>query len=184
MSTNCTLVPAQKVLAEMPNALLLDVRTPAEFEDAHIAGSVLHSLSNLDSKTVQELASNKSHCVLVCGSGKRASQAGSQLEAAGLQSVLVLEGGIKAWEAQGLPLERGKKTISLERQVRIAAGSLVLLGVVLAWVHAAAWIVLPAFVGAGLIFAGITDTCGMAMLLARMPWNTRIPKSTKSCCSL
>ena len=71
----------------------------------------------------------------------------------------------------GLPVVRGKKAISLERQVRIAAGSLVLLGVLLGWLVHPAFIGLSAFVGAGLVFAGVTDTCGMGMMLARMPWN-------------
>ena len=80
----------------------------------------------------------------------------------------------------GLPVVRGKKAISLERQVRIAAGSLVLLGAVLYFVHPA-FIGLSAFVGAGLVFAGITDTCGMGMILARMPWN-QVKKTASPCC--
>jgi hypothetical protein len=84
--------------------------------------------------------------------------------------VINIEGGTLSCEQTELPLVRGKKTISLERQVRIAAGSLVLLGLVLSLTHP--WFIgLSGFVGAGLIFAGITDTCGMGMLLARMPWN-------------
>jgi len=82
-----------------------------------------------------------------------------------------VEGGTLAWDQAGLPVTRGKKMMSLERQVRIAAGSLVLIGVVLAWMVHPYLIRLSAFVGAGLVFAGITDTCGMGMLLARMPWN-------------
>ena len=152
-------------------ALLLDVRTPAEFEDAHIEGSVLHPLSALDPAAVAALARDKSACVVVCRSGGRASQAAQKLAAAGISQLQVLEGGVAAWEKAGLPLIHGKKTISLERQVRIVAGAFVFTGAILgAFVHPG-WIVLPAFVGAGLMFAGITDWCGMALLLARMPWN-------------
>jgi rhodanese-related sulfurtransferase len=82
-----------------------------------------------------------------------------------------VDGGTQAWEAAGLPIVRGQKTISLERQVRIAAGSLVVLGAVLGYFVHPYFIGLSAFVGAGLVFAGVTDTCGMGMLLARMPWN-------------
>ena len=90
-----------------------------------------------------------------------------------------VEGGTQAWDAAGLPVIRGQKAISLERQVRIAAGSLVLTGAVLShWVHPW-WIGLSGFVGAGLIFAGITDTCGMGLLLARMPWNNVASCNTK-----
>jgi hypothetical protein len=85
--------------------------------------------------------------------------------------VVNVEGGTQACESSGVPVVRGKKAISLERQVRIAAGSLVLTGVTLGWLVHPGFFGLSAFVGAGLVFAGITDTCGMGMLLARMPWN-------------
>ena len=94
-------------------------------------------------------------------------------------NVVNVEGGTLAWAEAGLPVVRGKKAVSLERQVRIAAGSLVVLGAALSWLLHPAFIALSAFVGAGLIFAGVTDTCGMGMLLARMPWNqTTAPSST------
>ena len=83
-----------------------------------------------------------------------------------------MEGGTQAWDSAGLPVVRGKNTISLERQVRIAAGLLVLLGSLLSWLANPAFIALPSFVGAGLIYAGVSNTCGMGLLLARMPWNT------------
>ena len=99
-----------------------------------------------------------------------------------------MEGGTLACEAANLPVVRGQKAISLERQVRIAAGSLVLIGAILGFWVDPYWIALAAFVGAGLIFAGITDTCGMAMLLARMPWNqvpaedSITPVAKTACC--
>jgi hypothetical protein len=109
--------------------------------------------------------------VLVCRSGKRAEQAYQKLQATGCENLEVLDGGVIAWESAGLPVVRGVRAISLERQVRITAGLLVLLGVILGtWVHPAFY-GLSAFVGAGLVFAGITDWCGMAMVLAKMPWN-------------
>jgi rhodanese-related sulfurtransferase len=99
-------------------------------------------------------------------------------------NVLVLEGGVGAWESAGLPLVRGKETVSLERQVRIAAGSLVLLGVVLGTYVAPAWFILSAFIGAGLVYSGVTDTCGMALVLAKMPWNTRGAGCAAGMCGL
>jgi rhodanese-related sulfurtransferase len=102
----------------------------------------------------------------------RAAQAAEKFAAAGQDRGVVIAGGTQAWIQAGLPVDRGAaKVISLERQVRIAAGSLVLLGLLLGWLVHPAFFGLSAFVGAGLIFAGITDVCGMGLLLARMPWN-------------
>jgi rhodanese-related sulfurtransferase len=92
-----------------------------------------------------------------------------------------VEGGTLAWEAAGLPVVRGQKVISLERQVRIVAGFLVLVGALLAMTVHPYFAGLSAFVGAGLMFAGITDTCGMGMLLARMPWNQVAGGTTETC---
>jgi rhodanese-related sulfurtransferase len=155
------------------NALMLDVRTPAEFEEAHIEGSVLHPLSELDAGEVARLSAGKDECVLICRSGNRARQAAEKLKGSGITSIKVLEGGVQAWEALGLPLNRGRSVMSLERQVRIGAGGLVFIGALLGYFVHPAWIALSAFVGAGLVFAGITNTCGMGLLIARMPWNNR-----------
>jgi rhodanese-related sulfurtransferase len=159
-------------LAAGPSGLLLDVRTPAEYEEMHINGSVLHPLSELDADRVRTLAAGRP-VHLLCRSGQRARQACEKLERAGLSELIVIEGGVQAWEAAGLPVVRGRKTISLERQVRIAAGSLVLTGVALGFAVHPGFFGLSAFVGAGLIMAGLTDWCGMGLLLARLPWNTR-----------
>lgn len=155
------------------DCLILDVRTPAEYEEMHIEGAVLHPLSDLDVGTVKGLMQGHSSCVVVCRSGGRARQATEKLIAEGIVNVAVLEGGISAWNSAGLPVIRGRATMSLERQVRIAAGALVFLGSTLGYFVNPGFIAISAFVGAGLMFAGVTDTCGMAMMLAKMPWNTR-----------
>lgn len=165
---------------QLQDTLLLDVRTPAEFGEAHIDGSVLHPLSGLSPEQVEKLAAGKKACLLICRSGNRARQAAEKLRHRHLPPLQILEGGIQAWEAEGLPLNRGAKVMSLERQVRIGAGVFVLIGALLGYFVHPAWIALSGFVGAGLVFAGITDTCGMGMLLARMPWNTRCDTS---CCA-
>ncbi len=151
---------------------LIDVRTPVEFRELH--ADIAHNLplDRLDPKRLQSEGevSKAQPVYVVCRSGNRAAQACQKLAAAGYDKVVNVAGGMQAWEAAGLPVVRGKKAMSLERQVRIAAGALVVLGVALAWFHPA-FLALSAFVGAGLVFAGITDTCGMGMLLSRMPWN-------------
>ena len=88
------------------------------------------------------------------------------------------KGGTLAWDKAGLPVQRGQKAMSLERQVRIAAGSLVFTGAALGFFVHPYFIGLSAFVGAGLVFAGITDTCGMGMMIAKMPWNQIKTRST------
>lgn len=151
---------------------LIDVRTPAEFREIHATIARNVPLDRLDPQAIAASLNGTADQPLyvICRSGKRAEQACQRLAQAGL-NVVVVEGGTLAWEQAGLPVVRGKKTISLERQVRIAAGSLVLAGVALGWFVHPAFFLLSAFVGGGLVFAGITDTCAMGMLLARMPWN-------------
>lgn len=152
-------------------ALLLDVRTPGEFRAAHVAGSISQPLDHLDPASLQTLLTPGRACVVLCQSGNRARKAAERLKAAGLSGIFVVEGGLQAWQAAGLPVEKGAGVLSLERQVRIGAGLLVLTGIALGtWVHPGFY-GLSAFVGAGLVFAGITDWCGMGLLLARMPWN-------------
>lgn len=111
---------------------------------------------------------------LVCKSGQRATKAAEKLAQEGFLQPIVIAGGIQSWIDADFPAaHNGAGTISLERQVRIAAGTLVFVGVVLGWFVQRGFYGLSAFVGAGLVFAGITDYCGMGLLLAKMPWNRR-----------
>jgi len=170
---------------------LIDVRTPVEFQELHVQLARNVPLDRLDPQAIQaeRLGNADQPLYVVCRSGSRGKQACEKLLAAGLVNVVNVEGGTLACEAAGLPVVRGRKAISLERQVRIAAGLLVVAGSALGfWVHPY-MIGLAAFVGAGLVFAGITDTCGMGLLLARMPWNqvqtdcSTKPTDGRACCS-
>lgn len=155
------------------DAFVVDVRTPAEYSEVHVEGTLNFPLGDLarTAPKVAELANGRP-ITLVCRSGKRAEEARKLLAQAGSADAHCLDGGIESWIASGNPVKRGEgKAISLERQVRIVAGFLVLVGTLLGWFVNPLVLGLPAFVGAGLMFAGITDTCGMAMVLARMPWN-------------
>ena len=153
---------------------LIDVRTPGEYRSVHATPAVNVPLDRIDPKAVAAARKGAAGTpvYLICKSGKRATTAAEKFLAAGISDVAVIEGGTEAWVAAGLPVIRGKGVISLERQVRIAAGLLVLIGAVLALTVHPWFAGLSAFVGAGLTFAGITDTCGMAMVLAKMPWNS------------
>jgi rhodanese-related sulfurtransferase len=160
---------------------LIDVRTPAEFREVHAEGARLVPLDRLDPQALLSARGNSIEPLyLICRSGSRARQACERILAAGFPNVVSVEGGTLAWEQVGLPVVRGKKAVSLERQVRIAAGSLVLLGAALALTVHPWFAVLSAFVGAGLVFAGVTDTCGMGLLLGRMPWN-QVKESGAAC---
>lgn len=158
---------------------LIDVRTPAEFREVHADFARNVPLDSLSAKpfAAQYSAPDGTPLYVICRTGKRSQQACDTLAKAGL-NVVNVEGGTLAWEAAGLPVVRGRRAVSLERQVRIAAGGLVLVGAVLALTVHPYFAGLSAFVGAGLVFAGITDTCGMGMLLASMPWNQVRPDDT------
>jgi rhodanese-related sulfurtransferase len=162
---------------------LIDVRTPAEFRELHAAIARNVPLDRLDAASIMQSrnGSEDEPLYVICRSGSRGRQACEKFLAAGFTNVVNVEGGTLAYADAGLPVIRGKKAISLERQVRIAAGSLVLLGVLLGWLVHPALFGLSAFVGAGLVFAGITDTCGMGMILARMPWNQDKDAPAESC---
>ena len=150
---------------------IVDVREPMEFVGGHIPGSCNVPLKQLPVATLPD-----GPLVLVCQSGARSERGVATLRGRGLPTnnggLADLEGGMIAWQAARLPLERRQGApMPLMRQVQIVAGGLVLLGVIFSQVIAPGWIWLSGFVGAGLMFAGISGFCGMARLLAAMPWN-------------
>jgi rhodanese-related sulfurtransferase len=163
---------------------LIDVRTPVEFREVHLEYAHNVPLDRLDPAAVMQgrNGSREEPLYLICRSGSRGQQACEKFLAAGFTNVINVVGGTLACVESGLPVVRGKKAISLERQVRIAAGLPVLLGALLGWFVHPAFIGLSAFLGAGLVFAGVTDTCGMGMLLARMPWN-QVKETASPCCA-
>ncbi|GAB1692815.1 rhodanese-like domain-containing protein [Krasilnikovia sp. M28-CT-15] len=149
---------------------LIDVRTPAEFETAHIPGSYNVPLDLLREHRDELRHHLDEQVVLVCRSGQRATQAEQGLSIAGLPNLRILRGGISAWQAAGAPVTTGTPRWDLERQVRLVAGSIVLLAVLAsAAFEPAKWI--AALVGGGLAVAALTNTCAMGMLLAKLPYN-------------
>ena len=154
---------------------LIDVRRPVEYRDVHVEFARSIPFDQLDPAALRNTGSGSGQepLYVICGAGVRSRQACAKLQAAGLSNVVNVEGGTRAWNAAGLPVVRGQGNMSLERQVRIAAGLLVVFGSVLGYFVSPYWIALAAMVGAGLAYAGITNSCGMASLLVRMPWNQR-----------
>lgn len=163
---------------------LVDVREDFEFESEKIQSCHHLPLSSLNENSLKDLDKDKP-LYLVCKSGSRAVQAAEKLQTCGFQNLYVMEGGLNAWRAAGKAVVEGTtRKWSLERQVRFAAGSLVLLGIVFSFFVNRYFLGLSAFVGAGLVFSGITDTCGMGLLLAKMPWNQSRKARFSSCCVL
>jgi rhodanese-related sulfurtransferase len=181
-----TISPAEleRLCKEGQKVELIDVRTPTEFREVHVEVARNVPLDRLNVAAFMHArdGSVNEPLYVICHSGDRGCQACEKFLTAGFPNVVNIAGGTKACVEAGLPVVRGKKAISLERQVRIAAGSLVLFGAILGWLVNPAFIGLSAFVGFGLVFSGITNTCGMAMLIARMPWN-QCNQNTNSCCT-
>lgn len=160
---------------------LIDVRTPVEFAELHVTGARNIPLDQLDPAALLWPNTDTGRPIyVICRSGSRGQKGCLALAASGFTNVVNIDGGTLACEAAGLPVTRGKKVMSLERQVRIAAGGLALVGAVLALTVDVWFAGLPAFIGAGLVFAGVTDTCAMGMLMAKMPWNRGPVPSTCS----
>jgi rhodanese-related sulfurtransferase len=147
---------------------VIDVRSAAEYCAGHIPGAMNVPLEEVEARLGD--LSHGAKVVLVCLSGERSEFC--QRLIAGHREVAILTGGTDAWEIAGKPLVRSSRTRwSLERQVRLGAGLLILTGTLLGYAVNPGWLFLAAFVGAGLTFAGITNICGMASVLAKMPWN-------------
>lgn len=174
LSTALEVPAARELLNDAHRSWLVDVRTPGEFAAAHVPGSYNVPLDQVRAHAAQ--LSTEDPIVLLCASGDRAEQARTVLTSA--PNAAVVRGGIAAWEREGAPVSRGSGTWSMERQVRFTAGLLVLLGVLgslfrspLRWV--------AGFIGAGLTFSGVTNTCGMARVLSLLPHNRSRPDDTQ-----
>ena len=154
--------------SRLTSLAVVDVRQPMEVAGGRIPGSRCIPLDRIEHAELPE-----GDLVLVCQSGNRSAQAAALLRRRWPgRTVLDLEGGLEGWQQAGLPVEhQAGAPLPLMRQVQIAAGSLVLLGLIGSHLWASAWIGLSWFVGAGLVFAGVSGFCGMARLLAWMPWN-------------
>ena len=152
------------------DAVLIDIRESDEHAREHILGARLAPLSAIDAHDFDR--DHAKTAVFHCKSGMRTQANAARLLSKGFAEAYFLQGGIEAWKAAGLPVHANRKApIEIMRQVQIAAGSLVLIGILLGWLVSPIFFALSGFVGAGLTFAGATGWCGMAMVLKAMPWN-------------
>ncbi|MGO9243493.1 MAG: rhodanese-like domain-containing protein [Verrucomicrobiia bacterium] len=165
---------------------LIDVRTPAEYAAIHVSGARLVPLDKLDAAAFLK---NRGSCdaplYVMCQSGIRAAKAIEKFRQAGFEGCVVVEGGIEAWVHAGLPVERGEsKVLPLMRQVQIIVGFLSAAGAALALTMNVRFAIIPLVTGCGLLFAGLTGTCGLALLLAKMPWNRQVDCSSGCGCEV
>lgn len=185
-ATVCPHVSGSDVASSTGDLVLLDVRSPIEFETEHIAGSANIPLDAIDSRFDE--VSRTGELVVICRSGKRAERAAYALMGRGFQPK-VLDGGLVAWRKAGLPVKEGKKRLSIERQIQLIVGSGVLTGVLLGAFVNQWFLIIPGFFGAGLTFAGLSGTCALGILLGKAPWNKLESHAAQSssgksgCCS-
>ncbi len=163
-------------------AVLLDVREPAEHASEAIPGAILLPMGQLSSNALPPLSGRK--LVVHCRKGGRGSRACEQLAAENID-IYNLEGGIEGWVAAGLPVKSGdSKMLPLDRQVQLAVGLIILIGSLLGYLVAPLFFLLTGLIGCGLIFAGLTGVCTLAMLLAKMPWNQQVGSSSGTSCMI
>jgi glyoxylase-like metal-dependent hydrolase (beta-lactamase superfamily II)/rhodanese-related sulfurtransferase len=167
---------AAKILKTDPQAKILDVRSAMEINQVHLDNYLNIPINELAVRMV-ELSNKNQNYLVLCHSGNRAAMAADMLMQAGIHNVKVIQGGIAQWQKDKLPVVKGVGGVSLERQVRAIAGSLVLIGIILSWLVHPAFIIISAFVGCGLVFAGITDNCMMGMMLMKLPYNKKLYKT-------
>lgn len=167
--SECTVIGLREKL-EDGEGMLVDVREYAEYAGGRVPDARLMPLGDLDSRH-QELDHDKPIYVM-CRTGRRSAEAQKKLRALGFKNVINVVGGLEAWKAEDLPVERDEKAPwAIERQVRFLAGSIVLIGIVLGALVHPYLIGISAFIGAGLVFSAATDSCAMGMMLMKMPWN-------------
>lgn len=175
MTNPCKITPQELRELEAQGACrLVDVRTPAEFDSLHASGAVNIPLDRLGASAIQQhFPECEGPLYVICQSGARSRRAAELLAAEGMDNVVDVLGGTNAWNSAGLPVVCGRESLPLEAQVRIVAGALVLVGVITGLLVHPAALVIAGGVGAGLLIAGIRNSCPMATLIARMPWNQR-----------
>ncbi|MBD0709289.1 MULTISPECIES: rhodanese-like domain-containing protein [unclassified Streptomyces] len=174
--TSPLLLDPDQALTRLADLTVVDVRTPGEYAAGHVPGAVNVPLDRLDSAvpSLREAAAQGT-LLIVCQSGNRSARACAQLAGQGV-SAYDLAGGTSGWAARGHALERpagapAKAAWAMDRQVRLVAGSLVLLGLLLGLLFHPAFQLLSAAIAGGLVFSALTNTCGMAMMLGKLPYN-------------
>ncbi len=170
--SECTVLDLREKLGG-EKTILLDVREYAEFAGGRIKQARLVPLGEIEKRAYE--FDHSQEIFVICRTGRRSAEAQKKLKVLGFENVVNVAGGFEAWKLEKLPFERDEKAPwALERQVRFAAGLLVLVGVLLSVFVHPYFVWVTGFIGAGLVFAAATDTCAMGMLIAKMPWNKKV----------
>ena len=187
MQTETSISPRelQRRLAAGQPAQLLDVRTPGEYDAAHVPAAKLIPLDELDAAVFcRERGDDWTPLYVLCQSGGRAKKAIAKLECAGVHGCVLVEGGTQAWMDAGLPVNLGEgRVLPLMRQVQVVVGFSAAVGAALALTVNPLFALIPLVLGCGLLFAGLTGYCGLAVVLAKMPWNKTSSCKSASCCA-
>ncbi len=158
------------------HAIIIDVRTPSEYRTAHIKGSFNVPLNEL-AEHMKTLETYTEPIIIVCRTSNRSTIAANALHEMGMDDVGIMRGGIHSWERAGYTVVYGEKHVSMERQVRIFVGSLVLLTAITGLLLHNILFLVTAMLGAGLVYSGVTDSCHAAQLLAQLPYNKNVDKN-------
>jgi rhodanese-related sulfurtransferase len=181
----CQQISPADLSAIAGEAVLIDVRSPIEFQTEHIANSINVPLDELEARNAE--LPRQGQLVVICRTGNRAQRGAYTLLGKGFQPK-VLEGGLVAWRKVGLPVQEGKKMLPIERQIQLIVGIGVLSGVLLSVFINPWFLIIPAFFGAGLTFAGLSGTCALGLMLSKAPWNrlempSALQERQTNCCS-
>ncbi|BBC38909.1 hypothetical protein SGFS_102030 [Streptomyces graminofaciens] len=167
---------ADQARERLPELTVLDVRTPGEYASGHLPGALNLPLDQLE-RALPALKESNAALLMVCASGARSEKACALLAKHGVTAA-TLSGGTSGWASRGHELHRPATTAragwAMERQVRFTAGTLVIAGLALGLLHPA-WQLLAAGIAGGLVFSAVTDTCGMAVALGKLPHNRPRP---------
>lgn len=167
---HCDAKELHEVMKDGQSIQIVDVREMPEYAADRISASANVPLSQL--KSHADRVSRERPIFLVCESDSRANQAGRKFEAMGFNDLTVLKGGLNSWRKESYPLETGQAAVwAMDRQVRFTAGLVILWGIIFSYLIHPLFVLISIFIGAGLVFSAVTDWCGMAILLGKMPWN-------------
>jgi len=158
-------------ISEKEEISVIDVRTPGEYKSIHIEGAVNYPLDQIKLSVMDEHFKDGETVFVICSSGNRSTMACKKLAQINKIKVVNIKGGTQAWHEKGYPVIEGRGSIAIDRQVQIVSGSVIFISALLGLIIHKNYLYITLFVGGGLIFAGVSNTCYLTRILGLMPWN-------------